>query len=119
MYLRKLVLILTVIHYLTFTIFVSKHSDWEIKPHNGHQNNKTKTNNTVICSDTNMKSIPTGWLVCVILITCTHSRQEPLTLSAERLIFHVRRCFAGRHSSSSYIAFTLSTHHPNNKYTQL
>lgn len=40
--------------------------------------NKTLTNNTVICSDTNMKSIPTGWLVCVILITCTYSRQLPL-----------------------------------------
>lgn len=47
---------------------MNKYSDWERKkPHNGHQKKtKNKTNNTVICSDKNMKSIPTEWLVCVI-----------------------------------------------------
>lgn len=64
-YLQKTHTILTVIHYITFITSVNRYSDWgEKKPHDGHQNkrknNKTLTNNTVICSDTDMKSIPAG-----------------------------------------------------------
>lgn len=59
-----------------------------------------------------------GWLVDMIWSHVRLSHWNFYFISSVERFF-VTRCTAGRLSSSSHIAFTLSTHHPDNKYTQL